>query len=137
KLKKQELPRDYRSGFMSLIKTSIEAGDDKFFESLYEQKRDKPFTFSVYFPRLKGEENGRLIVGDKAILNFSSNSPTYITHFYNGARKIKAHQWRNENVFTIDNIKILFIKEISQSHCIFKTVSPFLVNKQGDNLRYL
>lgn len=136
-LKQPKLPKDYRRAFISLIKSAVEFGDDLFFERLYNQKTDKPFTFSVYFPELKGEENGYLKVGNKAILNISSNDPVLMTHLYNGTRKIQTHQWQDQNTFTIESYKAFFNKPIKKDHCTFRTISPFLVNKKGDNLQYL
>jgi len=137
KLETPFLPRDYRSGFISIIKSAFEQGDEMFYRKLYNNKTDKPFTFSVYFPELRSEENNNLRVGNKAILNFSSNDPVLITHLYNGIRKLKVHKWKDENTFTIQNIRAFFNKEIKKDSCTFKTVAPFLVNRKGDNLKYL
>jgi CRISPR-associated endoribonuclease Cas6 len=136
-LKKPKLPKDYRRGFMSLIKAAFESGDDFFYRQLYDKKADKPFTFSVYFPELKGEEDGFIHVGNNALLNVSSNEPVLMTHLYNGTRKITTHQWQDYNSFKIKSYKAFFNKEIRKDHCLFRTVAPFLVNKEGENLQYL
>lgn len=136
-LDRPEIPKDYRSGFMSLIKAAFEAGDELFYRHLYDTKTDKPFTFSVYFPGLTGEKNDHLIVGYRAILNFSTNDHRLAIYFYNGAIKLKSHQWKNDNIFSIRGIRALFNREIRNDFCVFRTVSPFLLNRKGDNLQYL
>lgn len=131
------IPKDYRRGFMSFIKACFQKEDFLFFEKLYNQKTDKAFTFSIYFPGLKNENsNGHLNVGNKAVLNFSSNDFEVITNLYNGVRKLKSHKW-NSHLFSIIKHSALFNKKIQGDICLFKTVSPFLVNKEGENLRYL
>jgi len=76
------LPRDYLSGFISLIKASFERANKNLFYTYYEKPKLKPFTFGVYFPELIGNNGAMLNVGNKVRLNFSSNNYELITYIY-------------------------------------------------------
>lgn len=138
-LENQYLPKDYRRGFISLIKKAFSETDNLLFQRLYQNSHpiNKPFTFSAYFPDLKGEEKGLLNVGNKCVFNFSTNDSILMTHLYNGIRKINKHKWKDYNTFSIENFKVFFNKDIKNDSCIFKSISPFLINKEGDNLEYI
>ncbi|MCF8308395.1 MAG: CRISPR-associated endoribonuclease Cas6 [Bacteroidales bacterium] len=138
-LKESFLPKDYRRAFISLIKAAFEEGDNLFYQRLYESSEpvDKPFTFSVYFPELKQSNNEHLEVGNKAIINLSSNAPELLTHLYNGARKLKFHKWGDKNEFTIENISAFFNKKVNKNHVYFRTIAPFLINSKGNKSKYL
>jgi len=136
-LKKNELPVDYRKGFISIIKKALELEDRILLARYYNSKTQKPFTFSVYFPGLKGKStNMDFYVGEKAILNFSSNNPDLVIAISNGMRKIKSYPlFYNEVTYVSSNLyKNVKIKT---GKVRFKTTSPFLVNMKGNNLKYL
>lgn len=130
------IPKDYRRGFTSLIKAAMSTEAEAYVERLYSGRADKPFTFSVYFPDLKGSQNGKLNVGNKAIMNFSTSDHELLIYLYNGFRKLKEHQWK-EYKLTLQNTRAFFNKEIKSDKVVFKTLSPFLVNQKKDNLMYL
>jgi len=63
------LVKDYRSIFMSLIKSVFLTYDPILYTYLYgtdEQPRkvNKPFTFSVRFPQYKGIEGNKMLCGN-------------------------------------------------------------------------
>jgi len=135
-LSHSKIPKDYRRGFTSLIKAAMSAEAETYVESLYSGRIDKPFTFSVYFPDLKGSQNGKLNVGNRAIMNFSTSDHELLIYLYNGFRKLKEHQWK-EYQFTLRKTKALYNRQIKSDKVVFKTLSPFLVNQKEDNLMYL
>lgn len=136
-LERPELPRDYRSGFMSLIKAALAKADGRLFRKMYDKKTLKPFTFSVYFPEMEGINGDHLQVGTRALLNFSTIDPILLAHVYNGLREQKDFLWGSHNRFTVHQIRMLPQARIETSTCTFKTLSPFLVNLKGHHLQYL
>lgn len=132
------LPKDYRSGFMSLIKKAIQEAHPLLFEEYYMRRKLKPFTFSVYFPRMKGSENGSIRVGSEVRLNFSTSSLELATHLYNGFRSEKIKSFPLfQNLITRKDINLRRTEDIRTSEVVFKTASSVLVNNKGDSHRYL
>lgn len=138
------LIKDYRRIFMALIKNVFTTYDSLLYTNLYgteEQKRkvNKPFTFSVHFPDYKKIEGSRINCGSRVGLFFSSNDELLVTAFYNGLRKNK-EIIIGENypiTFSMENIRLLPLKKINSDKVDFKTISPILVNEEGNNLVYL
>ena len=136
-LKKNELPFDYRKGFISLIKKALEFEDRILLDKYYKNKMQKPFTFSVYFPGLRGKSTENdFYVGEKAILNFSSNNPDLVVAIRNGMRKIKSFPLFYNEATYISSFLDRNVK-IQTGKARFKTKSPLLVNMKGNNLKYL
>lgn len=149
------LPIDYRRIFMSYIKHCIERDSKDLLVQLYGQqenksKVNKPFTFSVFFPEMKysntpsDKQSNRveyLDCGKKAILNFSTNNPTILMHLYNGAIKKRKYLYKNTLELTFKDAHLHPLKHITTESAVFKTLSPILINKKGenedDNLLYL
>jgi CRISPR-associated endoribonuclease Cas6 len=136
------LPRDYRSGFMSLIKKAIETANPMLFQQYYSQHRLKPFTFSTFFPQLKGSENGKFNVGKEVRLNLSTSSLELATYLYNGFYKsppfrLLEQQLGSENILTLKRISMRRSEKIHSSEVIFKTASPVLINNIGKSNWYL
>lgn len=136
-LKKNELPFDYRRGFISLIKKALELEEEVLYKKYYQDKTQKPFTFSVYFPGLRGKSTGKnFYVGEKAILNFSSNNPDLIVAISNGMKNIKNYPLFYNEATYISSFLARPVK-IQTDKVRFKTKAPFLVNMKGNNLKYL
>lgn len=132
------LPKDYRSGFMSLIKAAIQQAHPLLFEEYYTKRKLKPFTFSVYFPGMKGSENGGFRVGSKIRLNFSTSSLELATHLYNGFLNERLKTFPMfQNMITRKGITLRRSEEIRASEVTFKTASPVLVNNLGKADWYL
>ena len=130
------LPRDYLKGFISLIKASFERANEKLYYTYYLQPKLKPFTFSVYFPELEGNNGTKLKVGKKVRLNFSSNSHELITYIYNSFHEIRSYPlFENELILT--NVFLHPPKKIHGTEKIFKTISPFLVSYKGNSNKFL
>ena len=139
------LPKDYRIIFMGVIKKILENYDPVFVTNLYgtkdnKKKVNKPFTFHVYFPLFNKFENNKTICGNKATFYFSTNDELLATAFYNGIKKEKAIKIGENKSFIEFSVKNVWIEpkvKFSENEAVFKTIAPVLVNKKGNNLRYL
>lgn len=143
-LKADSIPIDYRSGFISLFKKALEKSNPLLFEQYYGGKKViKPFTWSVYFPQLHGNQDGQIVVGEYAKLNFSTCSMELATHLYNGLRSIPLDdEFKNgyplfNNALTLRDINLKPPLAIKSDRVTFKTISPVLVNCKGNSDRYL
>jgi len=130
------LPRNYLKAFISLIKSAFQRADENFYNEYYLEPKLKPFTFSVYFPELKGNEGTYLNVGEKIKFNFSSNNHMIITYLYNSFLEIKEYPIFDNKIF-LQKIILHPPKKIHGTEKIFKTLSPFLVNNKGDSNKFL
>lgn len=130
------LPKDYRSGFMSLIKKAIQEADPRLFDCYYNQRMLKPFTFSTFFPYMNGTYDGRFNVGNEVRINYSTSSLELATHLYNGFYKVRNFQLF-ENALTQKRITMRRFDEIRSKEVVFKTASPVLVNNIGKSDWYL
>ncbi|MDR7614902.1 MAG: CRISPR-associated endoribonuclease Cas6 [Armatimonadota bacterium] len=132
-----KLPVEYRRGFASLLKEAIKQANPTCFERYYLRLHTlKPFTFSLFFPELTGNERENFHVGSKAILSFSTFSPEVMASVYNGVLQIREYpifenKIRLYNVFLRPQITI--VKDRVQ----FKTQAPVLVNTKGNPNWYL
>lgn len=134
------LPKDYRSGFMSLIKAAIQRAHPLLYQQYYAKWELKPFTFSVYFPEMKGTENGGFRVGSKLRLTVSTHSLELATHIYNGflskdLRSYKLFQSQEMYRTTLERkgINLFPTPTIHSPEVIFKTASPVLVNRKRED----
>lgn len=131
------LPMDYRRGFASLLKESLKKANNELFIKYYAKAHVlKPFTFSVYFPELRGEEESRFNVGTRAILNFSTTSYELGTHIYNGLLAYRSFPLF-ENTLRLIHINLRPFIVLRQESAIFRTMAPVLVNTKGNADWYL
>lgn len=131
------LPMDYRRGFASLLKEALKKANDKLFERYYGALHVlKPFTFSVYFPELVGQEGEQFNVGHKAILNFSTSSYEFGTCVYNGLL-VQRTFTLFDNALTLIHIDLKRPIIISQEAAVFRALAPVLVNNKGNADWYL
>jgi CRISPR-associated endoribonuclease Cas6 len=141
-MKSEYLPKDYRRGFLSLIKKSIESANQTLFDQYYSSRRLKPFTFSLYFPGLEGNDGDKFKVGNSVRVNFSTSSLELATCLYNGFLKTKTFGlFQNtpgfENMLSMKRILLIRSEQIRADEAIFKTESPVLVNNKGKSNWYL
>ncbi len=131
------LPIDYRRGFASLLKESLKKASNELFTRYYSKSHVlKPFTFSIYFPELIGEEEGRFKVGTRAVLNFSTISYELGAYIYNGLLDHRSFRLF-ENSAQLMHITLRPSVVIRQESAIFKTMAPILVNSKGSAEWYL
>lgn len=137
RLLRETLPLEYRRGFASLIKEAIKAAHPMLFERYYYAPHVlKPFTFSVYFPGLKGLKDGSFEVGAKAVLHFSTTSQEFIIAIYNGTHRLQSYPLF-DNVAQLERIFLERMVLIRERSAIFKTMAPVLVNNKGKADQYL
>ncbi|MEJ5350847.1 MAG: CRISPR-associated endoribonuclease Cas6 [Melioribacteraceae bacterium] len=139
-----EIPKNYRIGFISLIKKLIEKQNPSLFGLYYNQHKLKPFTFGVYFPQLQKSNNENFNVGNIAVLNFSTSSFELAAYVYNGFMKLKEqkekHIWKREGYeiyFKPKRVYMHPIRKIRNDEIEVKTLSPLLVNNLGDSNKFL
>ncbi|HPC38738.1 MAG TPA: CRISPR-associated endoribonuclease Cas6 [Exilispira sp.] len=130
-----EIPNNYRSHLISLIKESIKkSGDDgeQFYDRYYTSNNAKPFTFSTYIPS-KRLNNINYLNGEYIVFFFSSYDYEFLIRVYNGLMKIKKYPFLSSKIGAIKDFNILSKKSFNQK-AIFKTLSPFLVRnvENGD-----
>jgi len=131
KLKEPFLPKDYRSGFMSLIKEAIaKSTKPELKEDYYDKHTLKPFTFSTYFPEMRGNAGENFEVGTKVKLNFSTSSVELATHLYNGFLKLRSFPIF-QNTLYFERVTQRRQEKIRSEEVVFKTASPILVSNLG------
>jgi len=132
-----KLPVEYRRGFVSLLKEAIKKANPTCFERYYSRFHTlKPFTFSLLFPELTGNEGEGFHVGSKAILSFSTFSPEVMTSVYNGLLQIREYPIF-ENKIRLYNVFLRPRIVITEGRVQFKTMAPVLVNTKGNPNWYL
>ncbi len=132
-----KLPVEYRRGFVSLLKEAIKQANPTCFERYYSRLHTlKPFTFSLFFPELTGNEGEDFHVGSKAILSFSTFSPEVMTSVYNGLLQIREYPIF-ENKIRLYNVFLRPRIVITEGRVQFKTMAPVLVNTKGNPNWYL
>jgi CRISPR-associated endoribonuclease Cas6 len=130
-LSKPEIPIYYRTALVSYMKKILEG--TTYFDLYYKKKFPKPFTFAVYLPIKKIEEN-------KILLKAGKNKQPFITWnvsfadtklaltFTSEIYKKQKHRWRNEVEFSLIGIELLKEKLPPETEkVIFKTLSPVVV----------
>lgn len=133
-LSKDTIPIDYRSGFISLIKKAMETANKDLYKKFYEEDRKlKPYTFSVYSPDGFLKNGDEFRVGKTLVFNFSTDSYEIGTFVYNG---LVDNETKNFPFFEGNQLKrlkatLLQEPEISGDTAVFKTMSTVLINSVG------
>lgn len=136
KMNGDKIPKDYRRGFASLIKTAIQKCNSKLYEFYYTgDYRMKPFTFGIYFPNGTKLNGDGFVVGNNFKLNFSTSSFELATYIYNGFHGIKKEGYPLFNNTVISQRAFLHKKvEIKKDEILFRTLSQVLVITKGSHL---
>ncbi|MDW8417727.1 MAG: CRISPR-associated endoribonuclease Cas6 [Bacteroidia bacterium] len=161
-----KLPLDYRQGIASLLKAVLKKKAAHLYRFFYhEEGHIKPFSFAVYFPELRGDEvvegdraeRKYLKVGSRAICNFTFADEiigaqvlnAFLAYYHSrqrnkqrvspyGERKpLSWHVWRKQWEFEITHVRLHPLRRIQGERAVFYTLSPFLVNTQGEKYLYL
>ncbi|RMG08540.1 MAG: CRISPR-associated endoribonuclease Cas6, partial [Acidobacteria bacterium] len=123
--------------FVSLLKEAIKQANPIGFHRYYSRLHTlKPFTFSLFFPELTGNEGADLHVGYKVILSFSTLSPNLIAYVYNGLLQIREYPIF-DNKIHLYNVLLRPRVTIAEDRVQFKTMAPVLVNTKGNPNWYL
>lgn len=114
---------DYRRRFISLLKRIF--GPQEF-----ERKETRPYTFAVYFGKVKIEEE--FIKGVSFInFRFSTGDPIVASLFYNGILKLKKENYSHPigtGKFEVEKLDLERRTEVTGK---FKTLSPVIVERIG------
>lgn len=129
---KTELPLDYRSGFMALIKTALD-NNIGYSKDIFQ---NDPFCFAIRFDKKPNITNGKLLIGGKLTLYVTSTSQKLITHIYNGLLSIKKFPLFETE---ISNPTFSYINEyaINRDEIVFVTLSPIVIRNTSQKNRYV
>lgn len=134
----EQIPRSYRTMFVSLIKKCLESSNEEYFKKLYfyqdkTNKKSKNFTFSVY-PKNYQLIEDRFLINDQVDLYVSSPDSEWIIHFYNGLLKSEEFQYREFQLIK-KTVHMLKEKNFHSSYLVCETMSPiYMKNRQGQAL---
>lgn len=129
------MPVDYRRVFVSILKNAFSSVGEDVYNELYGRPKVKPFTFSVYLPGAKFEENRIWIGKDRLItLNFSTCFTNIGAMFYNGMIKNKENGFKYKGsddgvYFQLVSVILRTERKIESDKVWFKTLSPLVVRK--------
>lgn len=131
----KKFPCCYNSLGISIIKESLKASDEEYYNKLYfyngkSNKATKNFSYSVFIKdyTIEGDE---FIVNDKVTIYLSTPDLEFGLKMYNGLIKKKEYQYKG---YQLKIIKVDLIKEkkITKEEAVFKTLSPICIkNKEG------
>ncbi|MFQ5729761.1 MAG: CRISPR-associated endoribonuclease Cas6 [Waddliaceae bacterium] len=132
KFKSPFIPKDYRSGFVSLIKEALDRARPDLKRSYYDTYTLKPFTFATYFPLMKGNAGEHFHVGERVKINFSTAYIELATYLYNGFLKVRSFPFF-DNVLYFERAMLRRQEVIRSEKVVFKTASPVLVSNIGSS----
>ncbi|MGJ7035060.1 CRISPR-associated endoribonuclease Cas6 [Anoxybacillus eryuanensis] len=125
----KKIPVHYRMVIVSILKESIRASSEEYYEQLYAQANvTKPFVFSPFLKnfRFKGDE----IELDELRVIISSPDYEFLLHVYNGLQSRKKFEYKGyelirKKIVTGDE------KKITSSTVVFRTLSPLLIEDEN------
>lgn len=152
------VPINYRPLFVSLIKKSIETGDESAYKIAYEgaKRFTKPFCFSVYFPQLSIKEDvietGGIVNLNISMLDFGFNfvNPGDVEGvsseedrqiclaLFNGirARELKTARFPLGEELKRSHVQLMNEKDpddFAKGKALFKTMSPIFLSNGEKN----
>ena len=138
------MPVDYRRVFVSILKNAFSSVGEDVYNELYGRPRVKPFTFSVYFNKVRFPENSSEIVleGKREIhLFFSTFKYKTGIQFYNGLLKAgKAYTGlpifdyqSGKARLQLMGVKLRRERIIKGNSVVFRILSPVVVRKHQKN----
>lgn len=147
-LKNNIIPNDYRSLILSFIKYSLEKNFKETYEEMYNNKNHtvmKSFTFGVYLPNAKIDENDKKYIelsNNYINVTFSIFDPKEFIELYNSFNYMRQNDYPmdNNNLMSLKNITMAKEKIISEDKAIIKFLSPIVVrnhNKETNKDIYL
>ncbi|MFN7065097.1 MAG: CRISPR-associated endoribonuclease Cas6 [Aquificaceae bacterium] len=145
--KTTKLPIIYRHRILALLKEAIESSNRQYKELLYADRKPKPFTFSVLFPRGTALKKEAFPLSDGIeIVDYvfyfpedsyfhvllSSSDYEFLINLYNGLLKIRAFPFNKDIKIDIFRIIPVDKKPVISNKAVFKTLSPILIeDKEG------
>ncbi len=123
-IKKSELPVEYRRGFMSFIKATLNKTDEDLLEKFYHDTVQKPFCFSISMQKPKFLGDKVTFEGNKIKMYFSvteENRLGYMFYHCFLAMKNVPFKLANGNEMTISHINVINQKDIVVDNVNFIT----------------
>ncbi len=130
------LPLDYRTGFMSVIKSAFQSESPIQFDLIFNKRTVKPYTFAVTFGDDIKIQADRIYFNKPLEFKFSSfdlEDEICIYNYFVKNRQIKIFGLN----FKVSFLKIVELKEIKSNGAIFKTISPVLIRSHENEKFYL
>lgn len=127
------LPTDYRRGFLSFFKKSLELYNLDIFNIIYGIGKKKDITFAPFFSLEKFDKNTIFLKKNDIKLIFSTEDQLLGIHFLNAFKNmIGKKRSFFKNSITLKKIKQVKEKEITTNCITFKTLSPIIIREQID-----
>ncbi|WP_088825423.1 CRISPR-associated endoribonuclease Cas6 [Listeria goaensis] len=128
-----EIPRDYRRKFLSIMKMGLEKENPQLFDELFHSNRQKDYTFSVFLHNPVFKTDMIELGSNEGVFNFSTGNTELCVNFYNafcGLRNKKLNFTKN-NQLVIKDIQIVSVPDIHQEQAYFKFLSPLIIKSHN------
>ncbi|MBC1231263.1 CRISPR-associated endoribonuclease Cas6 [Listeria booriae] len=127
-LDNEQVPLDYRSKILMIIKTGLAKEHPSVFSNLYDSNKQKEFTFSVYFRDAKFDKDEITVAGKEVVINFSTGNVELAIPFYNA---FITQRWETIKVsekcnLQIQRVEMIKTRELTGDSICFKTLSPIV-----------
>ena len=133
-----ELPMNYRSKIMMMIKTYLAKQNKELYGRLFNDNTMKPYTFSVYLPQAKFEKV-YITLGESRefVINFSTSDAEIAINFYNAflAMKNETILWGNDLTTTVKKVDIVTLPPIVTEKIQVRTLSPIICRHHNQETR--
>lgn len=136
------IPSDYRKYISAMIKEAFKlSGEDgiNFLQTkICENKRQKPYTFSVYFPVKEYKDKFIILRENYFNFNFSSFDYEYLLRIYNGLLKLRNGYKVFNDQAEVESFNLFLKPDYTfNDEVVFKTLSPFLVPDKENHYYYV
>ena len=130
-LKEKILPLDYRRNFISFFKKILADYNQELKNLIYNKSDLKNFTYSLYLPIEKIEEEKIFLKFYRIKLFLSTEDIMLSLHFLNAFLEAKSKKiyLNSENLIEIIKIKKIQEKEIKDNYSTFKILSPIVIRE--------
>jgi CRISPR-associated endoribonuclease Cas6 len=125
--------KDYRRQILSFIKQSLERYAPVVLEYFYKNPKQKEYTFSIYLPIEKIEDDKIYLKENRFKMYFSIKNPIYALHFYNAFLKMKGQLFSSAKNpgFILTSLRKSEEKKILKEGAVFKTKSPIIIREHN------
>lgn len=130
------LPVDFREGFISIIKGGVQSSSPELYNTLFQKRTVKPYTFAVSFGDEVKIEDDKIFFKSPIEFKFSTNHPDILIMIYNHIVSKKKFPIYNLS-FKLDHNDIIRPKRIEKCEAIFRTLSPVLIRSHKNERHYL
>lgn len=135
-LENNTLPIDYRRGFLSFFKKTLELYNTDIFKLIYGIGKKKNITFAPFFSLNKFSKNFIILKKNDVKVIFSTDDQLLGIHFFNAFKNmIEIPRSFFKNTITLKKIIQIKEKEITKNSINFKILSPIIIREQIDEKR--